>query len=168
MHQTADASSKNPPWGPAHIRHVIPSQNHAEPSPSYVLTQSLYPNPNPASAWTSTTDRPTQTRPYVCPAPHPWTPRRHYITTPATDCQALTPSSPSTGPGGATRTPAAAGGRHQTYPPARLSHDRPRRQPSAQSSVGGEQRVALSHSKIALGGHHDRAAGVRPGGRCGR
>jgi hypothetical protein len=50
MHQTADASSKNPSRGCAHIRHVIPSRNHAETISLYVVTQSLVPNPFPASA----------------------------------------------------------------------------------------------------------------------
>ncbi len=63
MHQTADASGKNPIRGRAHIRHVIPSRNHAETISLYVVTQSLIPNPVPASAWTSTTRRadPNQT-----------------------------------------------------------------------------------------------------------
>jgi hypothetical protein len=47
MHQTADASSKNPNRGATHDRHVIPSRNHAEPISLYVLTQSLYPTQLP-------------------------------------------------------------------------------------------------------------------------
>ncbi len=96
MHQTADASSKNPHRSPAHTRHVIPSRNHANQSPSYVLTQSLYPNPNPCERLdvNHKTADPNQT---LC-TPGPTT-RGHrdrpYITTPATHCQApLTPRTP--------------------------------------------------------------------------
>ncbi len=47
MHQTADASGKNPNRGPTHDCHVIPSRNHAETISLYVVTQSLVPNPLP-------------------------------------------------------------------------------------------------------------------------
>jgi hypothetical protein len=37
MHQTADASGKNTLLNARDLLHVIPSRNHAEPSPSNVL-----------------------------------------------------------------------------------------------------------------------------------